>query len=86
MATKEKPFRFIYVSGEGADQTEKARALFGRIKGRTEKELNEMDSEEFQVLSIRPGGIIPTDEVGFNGHFRGLRNLISSSIDPGWVH
>lgn len=30
----EKPFRFLFVSGEGADSTEKSRTLFARIKVR----------------------------------------------------
>lgn len=30
--TSEKPFRFLFVSGEGADQTEKSGQMFARIK------------------------------------------------------
>ena len=29
-----KPFRFVYISGEGADRTEKSMFLFGRVKVR----------------------------------------------------
>lgn len=34
VGSAEKPFRFVYFSGEGADQTEKSMAMFGRIKVR----------------------------------------------------
>lgn len=33
--TAEKPFRFVFVSGEGADPEEKTWAMFGRIKVRS---------------------------------------------------
>lgn len=58
----ESPFRFVYVSGEGADQSEKGYQLFSRIKGRTEKDLHALETPQFQTLSIRPGGILPTPE------------------------
>src|SRR5688500_17249241 len=53
-----KPSRqFHYVSGEGADTTEKSKTLFARVKGKTENELMQMD---FQSLIIaRPGAIRP---------------------------
>jgi hypothetical protein len=63
LGTKEKPFRFIYVSGEGADQSERGRALFSKIKGRTEKEVHELESDGFRTVSVRPGGINPMPEV-----------------------
>lgn len=56
-------FRFIFMSGEGADQTEQSRYLFGRIKGRTEKALAAMETETFKTISVRPGGIVPTESV-----------------------
>lgn len=34
VGTVEKPFRFLFVSGEGADSTEKSRTLFARVKVR----------------------------------------------------
>jgi hypothetical protein len=65
LADPSKPFRFIYVSGEGVDQSEKGRALYSRIKGRTEKAINEagMSLNGPDTISVRPGGIIPTPEV-----------------------
>lgn len=49
--------QFLFVSGEGADTTEKSKTLFARVKGKTENELMRMD---FQKLIIaRPGAIRP---------------------------
>ena len=54
-------FNFVYVSGEGADQTQKARAMFGRIKGRAEKDLVDLagsaESAKLDVYNLRPAGI-----------------------------
>jgi hypothetical protein len=63
LGTKENPFSFIFISGEGADQTEQSRFLFGKIKGRTEKALAEMSSESFKTVSLRPAVILMTEEV-----------------------
>jgi uncharacterized protein YbjT (DUF2867 family) len=48
---------FVFVSGEGADQTGKTRALFGRVKGKAEKDLMELPFEK--LIIARPGGIQP---------------------------
>jgi hypothetical protein len=32
--TEESPFRVVFVSGKGADSTEKCRVLYGRVKVR----------------------------------------------------
>lgn len=80
LGTPEKPFSFIYISGEGADQAENSWTLFGKIKGRTEKALAEMSTDSFKTISLRPGAILMTDEVG-NTHFRELTH--STPID--WV-
>ena len=53
--------RFCFLSGRGADQTEDATALFGRIKGRTERLLSEVSRNTF---SFRPGYIRPTEVTG----------------------
>jgi uncharacterized protein YbjT (DUF2867 family) len=48
---------FLFLSGAGADNTERSRFLFGRIKGRTENALMQM---RFRKLYIaRPEGILP---------------------------
>ena len=46
--------RICFLSGSGADQQEKSRSLFGRIKGRTERELGELSPN---VFHFRPAFI-----------------------------
>ena len=46
--------RICFLSGRGADQREKSRSLFGRIKGRTERELGELSAN---VFHFRPAFI-----------------------------
>lgn len=59
------PFRFVYVSGDGADKTEKSRLLFARIKGRTETSLNAIASNNpeaaISTIHLRPAYFFPTD-------------------------
>jgi uncharacterized protein YbjT (DUF2867 family) len=47
---------FIYVSGEGTDSTEQKRAMWARVKGRTE---NALLSLPFKAVMFRPGLIRP---------------------------
>ena len=51
---------FIFLSGQGADPTEKSRALFGRVKGRTERALDGLGLA--RLHHARPGYIHPTTE------------------------
>ncbi|KAJ3160031.1 hypothetical protein HDU86_001296 [Geranomyces michiganensis] len=57
-------FNFVYVSGEGADVTEKTWTLFGKIKGRCEKDLVAFSSEpagaSLRVFNVRPGYVDPS--------------------------
>jgi uncharacterized protein YbjT (DUF2867 family) len=46
---------FLFLSGQGADSTEKSRVLFARVKGRTENALKAMNFRK--LLIFRPGGI-----------------------------
>jgi hypothetical protein len=62
LGTPSEPFRFIYLSGEGADQSEQSRMLFGRVKGRTEKALSTV-SPSLKAISLRPAYIIPPDDL-----------------------
>ena len=80
LGTPFDPFRFVYISGEGTHQDESGSRLFSKIKGRTEKELQEMENESFKVISIRPGGIVPTEEVGVFFNLMKPQNTHSSSI------
>jgi uncharacterized protein YbjT (DUF2867 family) len=47
---------FIYVSGRGTDRTERGRAMWARVKGRTE---NALLALPFPTYMFRPGAIIP---------------------------
>jgi uncharacterized protein YbjT (DUF2867 family) len=47
---------FIYVSGEGTDNTQRGRSMWARVKGRTENELLAMP---FHAYMFRPGYIQP---------------------------
>jgi uncharacterized protein YbjT (DUF2867 family) len=49
--------KFIFLSGEGADNTEKSRTIFARIKGKTENSLLKMNLQSLFIA--RPGGIRP---------------------------
>lgn len=51
---------FIFLSGQGSDPTERSRALFGRIKGRTERALDGLGLA--RLHHARPGYIHPTTE------------------------
>jgi uncharacterized protein YbjT (DUF2867 family) len=51
---------FIYVSGSGTDSTEKGRAMWARVKGRTENALLRLD---LQAYMFRPGFIQPLDGI-----------------------
>lgn len=53
--------RFCFVSGRGADQSEAARSLFGKVKGRTEKDLADLTAN---AVSFRPAYIKPTKATG----------------------
>jgi len=50
-------FTFCFLSGQGADSTEKSRFLFARVKGKTENDLQKLG----KVYSFRPGLIDPTN-------------------------
>lgn len=54
-------FKFVYISGEGADPTEKSSQMFGRVKGRAEKNLLAMTTTKpaLSVYNLRPGVIDP---------------------------
>jgi hypothetical protein len=48
---------FNYISGQGTDSSEKGRAMWARVKGRTENDLLSMGFK--QAFMFRPGAIIP---------------------------
>lgn len=48
---------FLFLSGEGADSSEKSRVRFARVKGQTENALKAMNFT--RLVIFRPGGIYP---------------------------
>lgn len=66
LGTKDKPFRFVFVSGMGVTQAEQTGVftpIFASTKGRVERELVKAETETFKTVAVRPSGIIPTPEV-----------------------
>lgn len=51
---------FVFLSGRGADLTEKSKTLFARVKGKTENALLRLDMRHFYIA--RPGGIRPINK------------------------
>lgn len=49
--------RFIFVSGEGADRSEKSKTLFKRIKGKAENALIASGLPDYYI--VRPGAVRP---------------------------
>lgn len=48
---------FIFLSGNGADRSEKSRVLFARLKGKTENSLLQMNFKKLSI--VRPDAIWP---------------------------
>jgi nucleoside-diphosphate-sugar epimerase len=60
MGTEDEPFRFVYISGEGATQTPgMTTTLYARVKGEAEEMLTKVAEEtpSLMVLSARIGGV-----------------------------
>ncbi|KAH8101879.1 hypothetical protein BXZ70DRAFT_83700 [Cristinia sonorae] len=83
---QDKPFRFVYFSGELADPTEKNGQMWARVKGRTEKHLSVFSDENpgIQVHSIRPSFLAPSREFPEDKkHRRGAgKNIVDSIMGP----
>ncbi|KAF8522569.1 hypothetical protein BU17DRAFT_64265 [Hysterangium stoloniferum] len=60
-ATLNESFKFIYVSGEGADPSGRTSTLFGKVKGQTEKDLHNLQVTfpTLRTFAVRPGLIDP---------------------------
>ncbi|KAJ7109868.1 hypothetical protein C8R44DRAFT_883900 [Mycena epipterygia] len=92
-ASETDKINFVYVSGEGADPTEKTFTLFGKIKGRTEVALRALSAtpshSALRVFNVRPGFVDPPRPdnrlsrrllVGIAGPL--LRTLTPSQVSP----
>jgi len=51
---------FLFLSGQGADSTEKSRVRFAKVKGQTENALRAMNFRK--LIIFRPGGINPVSK------------------------
>ena len=75
MFTASPGLRFCFLSARGADQTERTPVRFARIKGRTERALDELGG---RVFHFRPAYIAPTARSGglvYSGVQRRLRSV-----------
>ncbi|KAJ3556289.1 hypothetical protein NM688_g2104 [Phlebia brevispora] len=61
---EDKPFRFVYVSGEGADPTDKSSQMWARVKGRAEKDIAALCTAATGMKAhvIRPAYFRPSRE------------------------
>jgi hypothetical protein len=77
-------FKFVYISGEGADPTEKASQMFGRIKGRAEKNLiaSETTTPGLSVYNLRPGVIDSMGNDPRNKAFNIIADLPGRVLGP----
>lgn len=66
LGTDARPFRFVFVSGMGADQTQKSSTLFARVKGHAEADLVAAETGSFKTVNLRPGGIMPNKDSAKN--------------------
>ncbi|KAL6306855.1 hypothetical protein BKA93DRAFT_771218 [Sparassis latifolia] len=74
-------FNFVYVSGEGADPTEKTLTFYGKIKGRAELALLALPStpaySALRIFNVRPGYVDPPNP---NRPTSALRNCVVDSV------
>ncbi|KAG0700675.1 hypothetical protein DFH29DRAFT_611355 [Suillus ampliporus] len=58
-----EPFRFVFISGEGADPSGKRNIMFARIKGITEKALRDLaPSSNIKASIMRPAYFFPSKD------------------------
>jgi len=74
---------FLFLSGQGADSTEKSRVRFAKVKGQTENSLRAMNFRK--LIIFRPGGINPVSKsknVSINKKFEFLFIQLMKVIVP----
>jgi uncharacterized protein YbjT (DUF2867 family) len=77
---------FLFLSGQGADTTEKSRVRFARVKGQTENVLRAMNFKK--LLIFRPGGINAVtrpDKMSAHKKFETVLVSVMKAIIPGTV-
>jgi uncharacterized protein YbjT (DUF2867 family) len=73
---------FIYVSGEGTDETEKGRVMWARVKGETENALSRLPFKAAYLF--RPGYIQPLDGIVSNQKIYRLVYAVMAPLFPLW--
>jgi uncharacterized protein YbjT (DUF2867 family) len=73
---------FIYVSGTGTDSSERGRAMWARIKGKTENALLAMPFKA--AYMFRPGYIQPLDGIRTKTKWTGALYAILAPLYPVW--
>ena len=73
---------FVYVSGAGTDGTERGRAMWARVKGRTENELLRLPFKA--AYMFRPGAIIPLHGVRSKTRWVRLLYALAAPVGPAW--
>ncbi len=81
-----EPFRFVYVSGEGATQEPgRFSAIFARVKGETETllgKITEESSGKFQAYSVRPAFIDAAQHDAIKPYVP-VKNMLENSLEYG---
>lgn len=84
-----KPFHFVYVSGEGAnDHPGRFTPLFGRVKGEAERALGEFAAQaqaqqqppadkSFHALAVRPAFVDPSAHAAIQPYLGGAAPLVA---------
>ncbi|TCD61179.1 hypothetical protein EIP91_008823 [Steccherinum ochraceum] len=82
----DKPFRFIYVSGESADETEKGRQMWARVKGRAENHITKAceDTPGMQAFIMRPGGFRPSQLYPADGEHQHQHGWTGTFVRVAW--
>ncbi len=75
LAEVNRDMTFCYISGAGTDSTEKGRAMWARVKGKTENDLMKLPFKAVYVF--RPGMLRPT---------KGMKNTLSYYKYITWIY
>ena len=70
---------FLYVSGQGADSTEKGSVMWARVKGRTE---NALLALPFRAYMLRPGMIVPKDGIKSRTGWYNVLYTLATPFNP----
>ena len=74
--------KFIFLSGAGADSSEKSKTLFASVKGKTENRLKSMSLNKLFI--VRPGGIKPIHKNPNTAFFNKVMYLFFPLLEIIW--